>query len=132
MLGDILSEEEIRGQNIDVETYNTSVIVSTMLKINYNTRNHRKINCVIVAAVNMNGLVSIAKGGLEQGEVSVRYMTENGKQDVLFVLIQSSRRNSVIVEDNVARNSKIAIVIDELKKWTQEVDTSTYVISEER
>ncbi|XP_046624248.1 uncharacterized protein LOC124307016 [Neodiprion virginianus] len=121
-LGDEITEDQRRMENMKIVRYNTNYPISTTSEIFYSTKNDMRINYIVVAASAMKGFVSVEKGGIGQKWVTIKYTSENGSQDQLEVLIESYKSEpSLIVKDNSAKTLTTVIVMDEIRNWTEQI-----------
>lgn len=120
MEGDFISSEALKSGKLDVETKNSSTSTTASMELTLSTRQGRKINCIIAAAIYMNGDVSIVRGGLGHDNVSIAYNTVNDKPDTLFVLIQSYLdREEFVLTGNAISKSRVTLLYDELRSWVE-------------
>ncbi|XP_050456920.1 uncharacterized protein LOC126854355 [Cataglyphis hispanica] len=118
MQGDVFTDEEATSRLIQLDSQKSYFPVSTRAEINYRARPGKLISCVIAASVHQNGHVSVVEGGYGTKKVRIRYITENGKPDVFFVLVQAAKRESVYVEGDLAWSTRLGIVYESMKNWT--------------
>ncbi|KAL6426003.1 hypothetical protein ACFW04_008947 [Cataglyphis niger] len=118
MQGDVFTDEEATSRLIQLDSQKSYFPVSTRAEINYGARPGKLISCVIAASVHQNGHVSVVEGGYGTKKVRIRYITENGKPDVFFVLVQAAKRESVYVEGDLAWSTRLGIAYESMKNWT--------------
>lgn len=118
MQGEVFTEDQATARLIQLDSQKSYFPVSTRAEVYYRALPGKLISCVIAAAVNQRGHVSVVEGGYRAKKVRIRYMTENGEPDIFFVLIQAAKREPVSVEGNVVRSSRVGIVYEPMKNWT--------------
>lgn len=118
MQGDTFTKDEAVSRLIQLDSNEWYYPVSTRAEISYAARPGKLISCVIAASVHQHGHVSVVEGGYKAKKIRIRYMTENGKPDVFFVLIQAARRETVSVERNVVRSTRVGIIYEPMRNWT--------------
>ncbi|XP_011257241.1 uncharacterized protein LOC105251867 isoform X2 [Camponotus floridanus] len=118
MQGDTFTDEEATSRLIQLDSHKSYFPVSTRAEIYYAAQPGKLISCVIAASVHQNGHVSVVEGGYGTKKVRIRYMTENGRPDVFFVLVQAAKRESVHVEEDVAWSTRLGIAYEPMKNWT--------------
>lgn len=118
MQGDVFTDEEATSRLIQLDSHRSYFPVSTRAEMYYTAQPGKLINCVIAASVHQNGHVSVVEGGYGTTKVRIRYITENGKPDVFFVLVQAAKRDSVYVEENVAWSTRLGIAYEPMRNWT--------------
>lgn len=118
MQGDVFTDNQAKSRLIELDNYESYTPVSTRVEVYYWARPGKLINCVIAAAVHQRGHVSVVEGGYRAKKVRIRYMTENGEPDVFYVLVQAAKKDSVLVEGNVVKTSRLGIIYEPIKNWT--------------
>ncbi|XP_028047250.1 uncharacterized protein LOC105830122 isoform X2 [Monomorium pharaonis] len=118
MQGDVFTDDEARSRLIELDSHESYTPVSTRAEMYYWARPGKVISCVIAAAVNQRGHVSIVEGGYRAKKVLIRYMTDNGEKDVFYVLVQAAKRESVFVEQNAVKTSRLGIVYEPIRNWS--------------
>lgn len=119
MQGDFITINEARRRNLVIDTTNSTTSVSSSLSLTFTAPPNHTINCVLAASLNMNGNVRLIAGGIGFNNVTLAYETSKGRQDFLFVQIESNAEDRVNFRENVADNSRIAIFYDKFKDWMQ-------------
>ncbi|XP_066589966.1 uncharacterized protein [Prorops nasuta] len=125
MMGHLYSEQEVARGGVNVKTEERYYRIDTRMEIEYWAPRGRKINCVIGAAVHLNGFVSVEEGGVDSEKIRIRYETENQKPDTFYLLIQTVKRNPVVLANNAAFYAKYGIVYDPIKDWINDADGKT-------
>ncbi|XP_011501477.1 PREDICTED: uncharacterized protein LOC105365090 [Ceratosolen solmsi marchali] len=112
MYGDFIGESEAIARHLVLESTNSTTSVSSSMQLSLVTPPGHRINCILAAALHMNGNVSVVEGGLGTGDVTLAYETLNGYPDLLFVLVESNA-------DTTARSngSRVTIIYDRLRTW---------------
>lgn len=118
MQGDEFPDDEATSRLIQLDSQKSYFPVSTKTEMYYVAQPGKLINCVIAASVYQKGHVSVVEGGYGAKKVRIRYMTENGEPDILFIFIQAAKIESVSVEGNVAKSSGLDIVYEPMRNWT--------------
>ncbi|XP_029664782.1 uncharacterized protein LOC115236453 [Formica exsecta] len=116
--GDVFTDEEATSRLIQLDSQKSYFPVSTRAEIYYRARPGKLVSCVIAASVHQNGQVSVVEGGYGTKKVRIRYITENGRPDVFFVLVQAAKRESVYVEGDLAWSTRLGIAYEPMKNWT--------------
>lgn len=117
MQGDVLTDEEAASRLVQLISKKWYILVDTGIEMFYTSQPDRPISCVIAASVHMKGFVNVV-GGYGTNKVRVQYNTENGKPDVLFVLVQTTKSEPVHVEGDVAWNARSGIAYEPMRNWT--------------
>lgn len=118
MQGDVFTDDEARSRFVELDSHESYIPVSTRAEVYYWARPGKLISCVIAAAVHQRGHVSVVEGGYRAKKVRIRYMTENGEEDIFYVLVQAAKRESVSVEGNIVETSRLSIIYESIRNWT--------------
>jgi hypothetical protein len=112
MYGDFIGESEALARHLVLERTNSTTSVSSSMRLSLISPPDHRINCILAAALYMNGNVNVTEGGLGAGDVTLAYETLNGRPDLLFVLVESHA-------DANSRNSgaRVTVVYDRLRTW---------------
>lgn len=116
MQGDVFTDDEATSRLVQLDSQKSYFPVNTRAEVYYRALPGKLISCVIAASVHQQGHVSVVEGGYREKKVRIRYMTENGKPDVFFVLIQAKRK-PMSVDENVMRSSRLDIVYEPMRNW---------------
>ncbi|XP_014212566.1 uncharacterized protein LOC106642330 [Copidosoma floridanum] len=120
MQGDFIPESEARRSSLVLATTNSTTSVSSSMRLTLTSPPRHRINCVLAAALGMNGNVRLVDGGVGFGNVTLGYETISGKMDQLFVQIESNAEDRLSVRDNVAENSRVTILYDMFRDWQRQ------------
>jgi len=116
MQGDVFTDDEATSRLIQLDSQKSYFPVNTRAEVYYRALPGKLISCVIAASVHLQGHVSVVEGGYREQKVRIRYVTENGKPDVFFVLIQA--RKPLSVDENIMRSSRLDIVYEPMRNWS--------------
>ncbi|CAL1689535.1 unnamed protein product [Lasius platythorax] len=118
MQGDVFTDEEATSKLVQLDSHKSYFPVNTRAEVSYTARPDKLVSCVIAASVHQNGHVSVVEGGYGTKKVRIRYSTEINKPDVFFVLVQAAKRESVHVEGDLARSTRLGIAYEPMRNWT--------------
>ncbi|XP_003427004.1 uncharacterized protein LOC100680061 [Nasonia vitripennis] len=122
MAGDFISDGEAERHNLLLDSTNSTTSVSSSIRITLTPPMHHTINCIIAAALHLNGDVSVVDGGVGSNSVTLAYKTLNSQPDQFFVLMESNVDRQWVQEalemrGDAVETSRLAIFYDKMRDW---------------
>lgn len=122
MAGDLISDAEAERHDLLLDSTNSTTSVTSSVRVTLVPPTHHTINCIIAAALHLNGDVSVLEGGVGSKSVTLAYETLNNQPDQFFVLIESYVDRKWVQEalemrGDVVETSRLTILYDKMRDW---------------